>query len=115
MALIIVNSELTSEQLEQQELSSELLGEGVRRRIMFWEAAEGGAGVLRRLAEEPDALARVARAALEAVGALLAYWALIAWVAPPGGAAGEHVGVLIGEGRSDSDVVAQCALPLAAE
>lgn len=52
-------------QLEQQELSSELLGEGVRRRILFWEAAEGGAGVLRRLAEEPDALARVARAALE--------------------------------------------------
>jgi ATP-dependent helicase YprA (DUF1998 family) len=52
-------------QLEAQELGSELLGEGALRRILFWEAAEGGAGVLRRLVEEPDALARVASAALE--------------------------------------------------
>jgi hypothetical protein len=52
-------------QLEEQELSSERLGEGSRCRIMYWEAAEGGAGVLRRLVEEPDALARVARAALD--------------------------------------------------
>ncbi len=52
-------------QLEEQELSSALLGDGPRRRIVYWEAAEGGAGVLRRLVEEPDALARAARAALE--------------------------------------------------
>jgi len=52
-------------QLEEQELSSEVLGTGVRRRILFWEASEGGAGVLRRLVEEPDALARVAGTALE--------------------------------------------------
>ncbi len=52
-------------QLEEQELSTERLGHGATTRLIFWEAAEGGAGVLRRLVEEPDALARVARAALE--------------------------------------------------
>lgn len=52
-------------QLEEQELSTERLGAGATPRLIFWEAAEGGAGVLRRLVEEPDALARVARAALE--------------------------------------------------
>ena len=52
-------------QLEEQELSSERLGAGPTTRLIFWEAAEGGAGVLRRLVEEPGALARVAQAALE--------------------------------------------------
>ena len=52
-------------QLEGQELSSERLGSGPATRLIFWEAAEGGAGVLRRIVEEPGALARVARAALE--------------------------------------------------
>jgi ferredoxin len=52
-------------QLEEQELSSRRLGSGVTTRLIFWEAAEGGAGVLRRLVEEPEALARVAHAALE--------------------------------------------------
>lgn len=54
----------TAFQLEGQELGSEVLGAGVQRRILFWEASEGGAGVLRQLVEEPDALAQVARAAL---------------------------------------------------
>ena len=52
-------------QLEEQELASELLGQEKQFRILLWEATEGGAGVLRRLVEEPHALARVAHKALE--------------------------------------------------
>ncbi|MGW2135557.1 protein kinase domain-containing protein [Streptomyces sp. NPDC001773] len=54
-------------ELEDSELSSELLppDDGPRGRILFTEAAEGGAGVLRRLQAEPDALAKAAVKALE--------------------------------------------------
>lgn len=52
-------------QVEEQELASERIGEAGRRRIMLWEAAEGGIGVLTRLADDPVFLARVAAAALE--------------------------------------------------
>ena len=53
-------------QLEDSELDSELLppDDGPRDRILFTESAEGGAGVLRRLQAEKDALARAAREAL---------------------------------------------------
>ncbi|MFA3872848.1 protein kinase [Streptomyces sp. MMCC 100] len=53
-------------ELEDAELSSELLPPdgGPRGRFLFMEAAEGGAGVLRRLQAEPDALAKAARYAL---------------------------------------------------
>jgi hypothetical protein len=52
-------------QVEEQELSSERIGDKDSRRILFWEAAEGGVGVLRRLVEDKDALAQVAKTALE--------------------------------------------------
>jgi very-short-patch-repair endonuclease len=52
-------------QIEESELASERIGQGTSRGIMFWEAAEGGVGVLRRLVEEEDLVSKVATAALE--------------------------------------------------
>jgi superfamily II DNA/RNA helicase len=52
-------------QLEDSELSSLALPDpDGRARTLFAESAEGGAGVLRRLLDEPQALATVARTAL---------------------------------------------------
>jgi superfamily II DNA/RNA helicase/very-short-patch-repair endonuclease len=53
-------------QLEDSELAVESLPSNKDRRvIMIYESAEGGAGVLRRLVEDPTALAQVARNALD--------------------------------------------------
>ncbi|NIM13349.1 MAG: DEAD/DEAH box helicase [Candidatus Aminicenantes bacterium] len=52
-------------QLEDNELAVEPLPDvNDRRQLLFYEAAEGGAGVLRMLTHDPNALARVAKTAL---------------------------------------------------
>jgi len=53
-------------QLEDSELAVEPLPDARdRRHLLFYEAAEGGAGVLHRLVDEPKALAEVTKTALE--------------------------------------------------
>lgn len=53
-------------QLEDMELAAEPLpSEEERNRILLFESAEGGAGVLRRLIIEKDAIARVAKRAVD--------------------------------------------------
>lgn len=52
-------------QVEQQEIAVEQIGEGDNRRLLFWEAAEGGNGIWQRLIEYPDALASVVEKALD--------------------------------------------------
>ena len=52
-------------QIEESELAVESIPSQEKRKgILFYEASEGGAGVLTRLAQEPDQLAKVASRAL---------------------------------------------------
>jgi hypothetical protein len=51
-------------QIEEREIQVELIGTRQQRRIILWEAAEGGIGVWERLVEEPDAFPRLAQTAL---------------------------------------------------
>ena len=51
-------------QVEEQEISAELIGEKEHRRMIFWEAAEGGIGVWEHLVSEPGAFSSVADMAL---------------------------------------------------
>lgn len=49
--------------LEENELASERLGQG--EYILFWEASEGGAGVLSQVMEDPKSFQYIAQAALD--------------------------------------------------
>jgi len=52
-------------QIDEAEIASERIGTGNHRAILFWEASEGGVGVLKRLVTEQETLRQVAVAALE--------------------------------------------------
>jgi hypothetical protein len=52
-------------QIDEAEIASERIGTGKDSAILFWEASEGGVGVLKRLVTEQETLRQVAVAALE--------------------------------------------------
>lgn len=51
-------------QLEEQEVGVGRIGDHDERRIVLWEAAEGGSGIWSRLVEDQGAISRIAREAL---------------------------------------------------
>jgi len=52
-------------QIDESEIASERIGTGKDAAILFWEASEGGVGVLKRLVTEQGTLRQVAIAAIE--------------------------------------------------
>lgn len=54
-------------QVEEQELAAELIGERAHRRVLLWEAAEGGLGVAERMLHGSEPMRDLARIALEVV------------------------------------------------
>ena len=52
-------------QVEEQEIAVELIGRERQRRIILWEAAEGGIGIWERMIEKPQAFSRLAKTALD--------------------------------------------------
>ncbi len=52
-------------QVEEREVAVEVIGRGDQRRVLLWEAAEGGTGIWQRLVSEPAAFAELGRVALE--------------------------------------------------
>jgi very-short-patch-repair endonuclease len=52
-------------QIDEQEISSERIGQERNGAILYWENSEGGLGVLKRLVNDPDIIGYVAAAALE--------------------------------------------------
>ena len=65
LAYALVHAIQVLYQVEPDEIKIDLVGRESLRQILLWEAAEGGIGVWSRLLDEPGALARVARKALE--------------------------------------------------
>jgi hypothetical protein len=65
LAYAIQRSMQIAYEVEEHEIAVELIGEADSRRIILWEAAEGGVGIWERLLDEPASLADVARKALE--------------------------------------------------
>jgi len=68
-------------QVEEPEIQLELIGSGTQRRLLLWEAAEGGAGIWERLVSTSGGFAEVAAKALDVIhfdpltGAPKAEWA----------------------------------------
>jgi len=52
-------------ELEENEISAEIIGQNGKKQILFWETTEGSMGVLKRLVSSPTALAQVAKTALQ--------------------------------------------------
>jgi very-short-patch-repair endonuclease len=51
--------------IDESEIATERIGDGEHRGILYWEAAEGGVGVLQSLVDEPWVMSKIAENALE--------------------------------------------------